>query len=412
MASTKSFKYIRLEEALKTIDNCVKCTTRVESVDLREACGRFLAEDVVSKTDLPPHDVAHFDGYALRSIDVASASPKSPIKLRIKTKVYPSTPKVEVIGPGEAAYITTGSLMPLNSDGILPVEAAIVDGEYLEVKYTVKPGEHVVKAGSDVRRGEVVLKRGHRLRAQDLSLLALIGYGRVKVLSRLKVGILPVGDELTDEYGEIKPGRVPCSHVLMVSCFVVKDCGEPMYLGVVPDNVDLIVEAIEKAASACDMIITISGASKGEKDLVDHAISRIDGSEIMFHGVMIRPGRQTGFAMVHGKPMIMLPGLSHSTIVGYQLIARRVMYRLMGLESIEMPMKASLACDFKLPPPKGFKKVVFVKIEEEANSYVAWPIVGDTALMSIPVKAHGYIVFDEGVDEVKRGRIVNVHLLL
>ena len=411
MVQARIFKYISLEEALSLIDDHVKSVLPIEDVSLPEAYGRFLAEDITSKVDLPLRDVAHFDGYALRSIDVTSASPRNPVKLRVKAKVYPSTSKIEVVGPGEAVYITTGSLMPLNADGILPVEASIVRDEYLEVKYAVKPGEHVIKAGSDVKRGELILRRGHRLRAQDLALLALIGYGKVKAYSKPKVGILPIGDELTDEYGEVRPGKIPCGHALMISSFVLRDGGTPLYLGITPDDVDLIAEAISKAADSCDMILTISGASKGEKDYVDHAISKIDEGKLVFHGVMTKPGRQTGFAIVKGKPMVMLPGLSHSTIVGYQLIAKRAMYRLMGLTVNEKPLKAVLASDLKLPSPKGFKRIIFMRVEERGECYLAWPIRGESALVSIPVRAYGYTIFNEGVENVREGSIINVYPL-
>lgn len=407
----RSFRYIRLEEALKRIDEQIRFTMPVEEVRICEAYNRFLAEDVVSKIDLPPYDVAHFDGYALRSCDVACASPVNPVMLKIKAKVFPSSTEMLSIDTGETAYVATGAAMPLGADSVLPVEAALVKGDHVEVKHAVKPGDHVIRAGSDVKRGDVILKRGHRLRGQDIALLALVGYSQVKVFSMPKVCIVPIGDELTEDYGTLKPGKVPCSHTLMISSFVLRDGGIPVYLGIVPDDVDTISETVAKASDRFDIILTISGASRGEKDLVCEAVSRIEGASIVFHGVMTRPGRQTGFALVKGKPLIMLPGLSHSTIVGYQLIARRVIYRLMGLRSDDLPLKARIACDLELPPPKGFKRVVFVRLEKGGDYYLAWPLKGESALISIPVKGHGYVIFNEGLDRVNEGSIVEVHLL-
>ncbi len=412
MTDSRKFKYIRLEDAIELIDRHVKCSLQIEEIDLANAYGRVLAEDIISKVDLPLYDMAHFDGYALRTSDVTSASPKSPVKLKVKAKIYPSTTKLESIGFGEAAYITTGSFMPVGADGILPVEAALVKGDVVEVKYAVKPGEHVIKAGSDVRRGECVLRRGHRLRGQDLALLALIGYGKVKVYSRPKVGILPIGDELTCNYGEVKVGKVPCGHLLMISSFVVRDGGIPISFDVTPDDIDAISNAISKAANKCDIILTISGASKGERDYVEDAIGKVDGGHVVFHGVMVKPGRQTGFALVKNKPLIMLPGLSHSTIVGYCMIARRALFRLMSLgEPWDKPLRAKMAMSFDLPPPKGFKRVVFMRVEKAGSDYLAWPIKGESALVSIPVRSHGYAVFDEGVERVNEGSIIDIQIL-
>jgi len=406
-----TIRYIKLEEALKAIDLHVKQPLPTEEVEISDAYGRFLAEDVISNIDVPPCDITHFDGYALRSIDVVEASPTNPVKLKIKARLYPSTKELVSLGPGEAAYVATGSPMPMGADGVLPVEASVVKGEYLEVKFKVRPGDHVIKAGSDVRRGEVVLRRGHRLRGQDLALLALMGFTKVKVFSRPKVCIIPVGDELTDEGNVLKLGEVPCSHALMISSFVLRDGGIPLRLARVPDDPSVISEAVIKAANSSDLVLTIGGASRGEKDLVSTAISRIEGARIVFHGIMTRPGRQTGFAVVNGKPLVMLPGLVQSTIVGYQLIARSIMFKLMGLEVDDLTIKAKMACNLKLPQPKGFKRVVFVKLDRDGSSYRAWPLLGESALLSIPVRAHGYALFGEGLDYVEKDSMIDVCLL-
>ncbi len=408
---SRAIKYIRLEEALKAIDSHVKQSLPAEEVDIFDAYGRFLAEDVISKIDVPPCDVAHFDGYALRCSDVERASPVSPIRLKIKARLYPSTKEPISLGPGEAAYVATGSPMPVGADGVLPVEASVVRGEYLEVRHGVRPGDYVVKAGSDVRRGEVVLRKGHRLRGQDLAMLALMGLAKVKVLSRPRVCIVPIGDELTDEVGALKLGEVPCSHALMISGFVLRDGGVPLRFSRVPDDASLISEAVVKAASSSDLVLTIGGASKGEKDLVATAISKIDEAKIVFHGVMTRPGRQTGFAVVNGKPLVMLPGLVQSTIVGYQLIARSVMFKLMGLRVDDLAIKAKMACDLRVPQPKGFKRIVFVRLESDGSDYRAWPLIGESPLLSIPVKANGYVIFGEGLEYVEKDSMVDVYLL-
>jgi molybdenum cofactor synthesis domain-containing protein len=406
-----TIKYIKLEECLKAIDSHVRQSLPVEEVGISDAYGRFLAEDVISNIDVPSCDIAHFDGYALRSSDVAQASPANPIRLKIKARLYPSTKELISLGPGEAAYITTGSPMPAGADGVLPVEASVVKGEYLEVRYRVRPGDHVIKAGSDVKQGEVILRRGHRLRGQDIALLALMGFTKVKVFSKPRVCIIPIGDELADESRVLKPGEVPCNHALMIGSFASRDGGVPLYFARVPDDPFLISEAVLRAASSSDLVLTIGGASRGEKDLVSTAISRIDGAKIVFHGMMTRPGRQTGFAVVDGKPLVILPGLVQSTIIGYQLIARSVMFKLMGLEVNDLTTKARMACDLRLPQPRGFKRVVFVELERNGNCYRAWPLIGESALLSIPVRAHGYVLFDEGLDGVEKDCVVDVHLL-
>lgn len=144
-----TIKYMRLGECLKAIELHVRQSLPVEEVEISNAYGRFLAEDVISNIDVPPCDIAHFDGYALRSNEVAQASPTNPAKLKIKARLYPSTKELISLGPGETAYVATGAPMPLGADGVLPVEASVVKGEYLEVRYGVRPGEHVIKAGSD-----------------------------------------------------------------------------------------------------------------------------------------------------------------------------------------------------------------------------------------------------------------------
>ncbi|MDI9619540.1 MAG: molybdopterin molybdotransferase MoeA [Candidatus Nezhaarchaeota archaeon] len=412
MIQTNNIRYIKLEDAYDIINKFLEPKGVIDVVPLQDAYDRLLAEDVVSKLSLPLSDVAHFDGYAIRSIDVASASPKTPVKLKIRGRAYPSTSNRGTLSPGEAIYVSTGSLMPLNADCVLPVEASIVKGDELEVKYAVKPFEHVVKAGSDVKSGEEVLRRGHRLRGQDLTLLAFMGYGNLKVLSKPRVAVIPVGDELTDNFGEVKPGKTPCGHALMISSFVLRDGGIPIRFRVVPDNVNMIAKNLVEAARTCDIIITISGVSKGERDFVPRALKDICKGEILFHGIMIRPGRQTGLGLVEGKPVVMLPGLVHSTITGYHLVAKRAMYRLMGLEAGERPLKAVLASDLDLPQPRGFKRLVFMRLEDDGSRHLAWPLKGESALLSIPVRAHGYSVFNEGFERIDEGTVINVYPIL
>lgn len=408
-----SFKYISVEEAQRIIDKLVSQPLGVEDVDISSAYRRVLAEDVVSRVDVPTHDVTHFDGYALRTSDVRGASPSSPVKLRIKGRAYPSTPKPDVIDAGEALYVTTGSWLPVNADGVLPVEAAIVREGYLEVKYAVKPGEHVIKAGSDVKRGEVILRRGSRLRGQDLTLLTLLGYGKVKVYRRPKVGVISVGDELTEDYEHVEPGKTPNGHALMICSFVERDGGVSMNMGIVRDDPEEIKEVVGKALESCDVVVTISGASKGEKDYVEGVLNELGEPGVVFHGLKIKPGRQTGFAMVGSKPIVMLPGLCHSTIVGYQVVASRVIRNMLGLIfDHEKPLKVKVAVDVKLPQPKGFKRVLFMRVESVEGELLAWPLMGESALVSIPVRAYGYVVFSEGLEEVPKGSLVDLYPLM
>jgi molybdenum cofactor synthesis domain-containing protein len=305
------FSYIYVSEAWEKISNANISLLGSELIPTSEALGRTLSRDIVSPIRLPGNDLAHYDGYAIRSMDTVDAD-VNPVLLHVVDKAYPDQPARITVGEREACYITTGSPLPNGADSILAMEMARSVGDsQIQVRERVTHGEHVTHAGTDVKEGEVVIPRGKKLRFQDIILLSLLKVETVEVCKKPMVSILSIGDELV--------GRVN-THSLLLCHWVQLYGGVPIDLGIARDNITEIKNRVKEAVTKTDVLLTIGGCSMGEKDLVGDALRSVGKPGLILHGLKVKPGRVSGFGVLMGKPIIMLPGLIQSTVVGFYFL--------------------------------------------------------------------------------------------
>jgi molybdopterin molybdotransferase len=405
--------YMSVDEAVKTMMTGAHIKPNFEAVPTCEAYGRVLAEGIEAPMSLPPRDSSHFDGYAIRSEDTLHASVASPVFLRVIGRIYPGERALKKVNPGEAYYITTGAFLPEGTNTVIAVEATVIDERAtIRINKTVQSSEHVIPAGKDVKKGEIILKKGHVLRAQDNGLLIALRISKVKVVKRPVVAIISTGDELTDRI-ETDPIKVVSSHSLIVSKLVMEAGGVPVDLGIAPDNIIRISEKIGEGLRKADMILTIGGCSAGEKDFVTRAIDSMGKPGVMVHGIKRKPGRVSGLGIINGKPIVMLPGLIQSTIVGFHVFALPLIRLASGLPTTNsLPaITAKIAEEVSFKSFTPFQQVTFVKIKRAQDGFIAEPILGDSSLLSIPVKASGFIVTPEHKSIIKKWEEVEVHLI-
>jgi molybdenum cofactor synthesis domain-containing protein len=410
----RKLSYLGVDEAVKKIVTTVNIKPEFEVVPIHKAYGRVLVEDVVSGVDVPPSDISHFDGYAIRAEDAVHASVASPVSLKVIGRIYPGERVEKGVNPGEAYYITTGSFLPESADAVIMVEAtAIVEKDIIKICKTMKPGENVIPAGEDVKKDETVFKKGHVLRAQDIGFLAVLRSGKVKVFRKPVVAIISSGDELINPMEENDPDKIVNSHSLVVSKLIMEIGGIPLDLGIVSDNLIKIKEKIEGGLQKADMILTIGGCSVGKKDFVLRAINQIGKPGVIVHGIKRKPGRVSGVGVIKGKPIVMLPGLIQSTIVGFHVLALPLIRLASGLPATNLlqTRRAKIAKDVAFKKFIPFQQVTFVKINIEKDQVIAQPIIGESNLISIPVKASGFIVTPGHKPIIKKGEEVEVHLL-
>lgn len=333
----RTFKLTSYPEALeKLFKTFLEKSIDQEIVPVEESIDRVLAEDIVADVDLPPTDIAMVDGYAVKSKDVVKASIKKPILLKVIGKLYPWSSWTDAkLADGQAVYVTCGAPIPNGADAVIMVENTILHNEKIEIRKPVRKGENIAHAGEDVKRGSLLLKKGSLLRPQDVGILAGLGIRKIKVFKKPRVAIIATGNELI-ELNRKDPTRIVDNYALIISGLISKIGGGPARLGISPDDLQETKNKISEALENADIVVTIGGCSVGERDFVPDAINALGPPGVLIHGIKVKPGRVTGFGMVGGKPVVMLPGLFASTMAGFYLILAPLIGLYTGLKSGNM----------------------------------------------------------------------------
>lgn len=367
---------------------------RLPAVDLplREAHGLTLAEEVRAPIDLPPFASSAMDGYAVRAVDVANASPARPAALRIAGRVEMGKRPEAVVGHDEAVAVPTGGMVPDGADAVIPVERCIVEDARVLVSAGVERGRHVRPAGEDLRAGEVLVAAGRRLMAPDLGLLASAGPASVKVVRRARVGIVSTGDELEEPGGPLQDGRVYDANAFTLHGAVVDGGAEPIALGRVGDDAAALLDVVRSGVADVDVVVSSGGVSVGERDPVRGAF---DGTEVTFVDVAMQPGKPQAFGMIEGRPFFGLPGNPASVFVSFEVFVRPALMTMMGRPPFRPEVEARLATEIVGPR----EKTVFarVRVHREAGGWVAAATGGRQSNLLGPVsRANGLAIVPAG----------------
>ncbi len=328
---------LSVSEAQFRLISFLPSPTYTEEVPLSESDGRVLAERVLAPHDLPPFTNSSMDGFALRSVDVQSASPESPVDLRVVADLPAGREANGIfIGPGQAARIMTGAPLPEGADAVVAVEdtdqatrrsAALPSS--VRVFRAVSPGESVRPAGMDVRAGEVIFDPGHRLRPADVGVLAMLGISQVRVYPLPRCAIFSSGDELIPPSLPLTPGKIYESNSVMLEALLRRERVRVTFLGILPDRMEAIRDALERAVQGgADLILSTAGVSVGVFDWVRKVLE--EAGELEFWRVNVRPGKPLLVGRYRQVPFIGLPGNPVSAFVGFELFVRPALARLSG----------------------------------------------------------------------------------
>ncbi|NIP67344.1 hypothetical protein GWN63_06525 [Candidatus Bathyarchaeota archaeon] len=411
----RRLSYITVEEAFNRIGDATSLDSLdSDTISIHEACGRVLAQNMISGANIPPRDMSHFDGFAIKAADTKDASVENPAYFEVIGKIYPGQRPKNEVHHGEAYYITTGALLPKGADSVIRVEATKrVSENRIEVRTRIDLYEHVVRRGSDIEKGQPILSRGHRLRAQDLTMLATLGVETVEVVKRPRVAIICVGDELTDQPRETRPGKIFNSLRHMTSTMIQECGGMPVYLGIVPDNVVKIQERLKEGLSRADMLLLVGGTSMGKKDVTPEAINSVGEPGVIVHGIKRKPGRVSGFAVVRDKPVVLLPGLCQSTVIGFYTFAFPLILVIGGLSltDSQLTLKAKITKPISFETFIPFEHVTFVNVKRTKQGYLADPLFGESNSIGALVNANAFIITPPKKATVNAGEEVEVNLL-
>jgi molybdopterin molybdotransferase len=382
-----------VDKALELAINNFDLNLTVEIINVEQAVGRILADNVISDKDYPEFDQAFYDGYAIRSIDTEHAKNGVPVKLKIVGRMDTNDkPEKFILKSGETVFVVSGAPLPIGADAVIRLEEAEVDNNYVIVKRRVSPGETVVMKGYDFRHGDIILSKGTLLRPQDVGLAMELGITRLKVYRKIKIGIISVGSDLLERASNGIP--YPDNYSQIVASYLKLFGFDTQYYGIINDNKEEIRNNILKTIKENDAVLVIGGVSVSSNDLVPDVLNEI--GKIIFHGLRISPGKVSGFAIVNEKPVFMIPGHIGSTIAAlFLIVIPTLFYKLTGIRDPYMKVKAKLIGDIEAKPGSYALRTVILKYID--GRYEAKPVykqLGGSPFLTLLTEANGFIIVE------------------
>ncbi len=369
-----------------------------EDVPLAAALGRVLANTVAAPLDVPPFDRSGVDGFALRASDTEGASETSPKRLALNGEVIVCghAPKIEV-APGTATAIATGGVVPRGADSVVMIEhTELIEtgaAPVIEIRRTSAPGQFIAYAGSDIARGETLLRRGAPIGSREIGMLAACGLATVPVVRKPKVAVLSTGDELVAPGGALKSAQVFDSNGAILAAAIAEAGGEAVAYGAFPDNATTLEGAMREALRACDMLVLSGGTSKGAGDLSHRVVSNLGKPGILVHGVALKPGKPLCLAVADGKPVIVLPGFPTSAIFTFHTFVAPVIRARTGLAP-EVARALTAKVPLRIPSELGRQEFVMVSLIEGADGPIAFPTAKGSGSVTAFSQADGFLQID------------------
>jgi molybdopterin molybdotransferase len=327
---------LRVDKAREAIRSCLRPIAETESVPVREALGRVLAQDIVPAIDVPAHDNSAMDGYALR---LSENEAYEEIGAALAGKPFQGK-----VGPGQCVRIMTGAVMPQGTDTVVIQESIRKENQKIVIPVGQKRGQNVRASGEDLRTGVAVLAPGKWLRPAELGLIASLGIAEVKVRRKLRVAFFSTGDELASIGATLKEGEVYDSNRYTLHGMLERLGVEIADLGVVRDDPAALEAAFAKASREHDVVITTGGVSVGEADFVKQLMAKL--GEVLFWKIAMRPGRPMAFGRIGGAYLFGLPGNPVAVMVTFYQFVRHALLFLSGRnEGLETPLLQANAAE-------------------------------------------------------------------
>jgi molybdopterin molybdotransferase len=379
-----------------------------ETIPINDAFGRILAEDLISRQDIPDFSKSTMDGFAVLASSTFGASDGNPALLRLAGSVSMGKAPDFSIQPGEAGRILTGGMLPSGADSVVMSEhTEVLDENTIEVYRSVAPLSNVIERGEEFSRGDLVMTRGIRLRAQELALLAAMGEQEVAVFKHPVVGIISTGDEVVPVNAEIEPGQVRDMNTFALIGLCKQAGAVPVSFGIVPDRRDALLLVCTRALEGCDMVVVSGGSSIGSRDYTIDVLTALHDSRIFIHGVAISPGKPTILAKAQGKAVWGLPGHVVSAMVVFDALILPFIEHIAGCAAHKKPtIPARLTRN--IASVQGRVDFVRVQLEEKDGELWADPVLGKSGVIRTMVKADGLIRIDLNEEGLDQGIVVGV----
>jgi molybdopterin molybdotransferase len=412
------FNVLPPDAARELLFSQLTATLPSEKLATNQALGRVTAVSLDAPHPLPAFRRSTMDGYAVRAADTYGAGEVLPAFLEVVGEVPMGRAAGIVLGPGQAAVVHTGGMIPGTADAVVQIEHTQVAGEpagaagryEIEVFKAVAVGQNVLQVGEDVAEGSRILPSGHLLRPQDLGGLLALGITQVTVSRQPRVAILATGDEVVPPEQPAGPGQIRDINSYTVAGQAEQAGGIPLLQGIIPDRFDALKEAAVAALAAADMLVLSAGSSVSARDMTVQVIEELGEPGVLLHGVATRPGKPTIVAVVAGKPVLGLPGNPVSAMIQFDMFGVPAIYRLQG---VNQPPRRGLVwarLSQNIASESGREDYVPARLSDGRDGLTATPVFGKSNLIYTLVNADGLIKIPLNKAGVGAGEWVEVRL--
>ena len=394
-----------LETGLNTLRQEISPVTETEFVELNSCCGRVLATDVVSPINVPSHNNSAMDGYALRLADLAESS-----CLPLAGQSLAGHPFSGELPTGHCIRIMTGASIPAGADTVVMQEQTeAADAGILFNKSPGITGSNIRLAGEDIKEGCQVFTKGHRIRPQDVGLLASLGVPKLSVFRRVRVAVFSTGDELKLPGETLGTGDIYDSNRFSVRAMLERLGAEVIDMGRIPDDMEQLRQAFNTADASADAVITSGGVSVGDADFVKDILNEL--GETSFWKLAIKPGKPFAFGTLPDSYFFGLPGNPVSATVTFQQLAAPALLHMMGATP-QKPIQIKAVCNTRLkksPGRRDFQRGILTTNDSGQPEVVSTGSQGSGILRSMSM-ANCYIVLPEAQGTIEAGETVTVEL--
>ncbi len=386
----------------------------VEEVDIKITLHRFLAEEIIAPDNLPGFNRSAMDGYAIRAEDSFGATGSLPSYLKIIGEIKMGVRPEFKINPGVAVKISTGGMLPEGANAVMMVEyTENIGNNTIEARRSISPWENVIREDEDLKTGEIILRKGHRLRPQDIGVLAGIGKTNIKIYRKPKIAIISTGNEIIPAKEKPLISQVRDINSYTLGACIEEAGGAPVYRGIIKDEVILLEQEIKKTIKEdkTEAVIISGGSSVGVRDITLEVLNRLGKPGVLIHGVSVKPGKPTILAIADNRPIFGLPGHPVSAMIIFDLFVRPLISWLHGGEynyNSAKEIEAELICN--MVSDSGREDYVRVFVYKEGEKFYAEPILGKSGLISTMVRASGLIKIGLNIEGLEKGSKVVVKL--
>lgn len=400
---------------------CAHLETRSETVLLDDALERVLSCDVTALVDVPGFDRSNVDGFAVRAVDTFGAEELDPVSMVVSEVVLAAgqiPPDGFEVVTGVAVPIATGAVVPRRADAVVMVEDSEPDDGVVRVSRAAVPGGNISFAGSDIGRGEVVLRRGTRLSPRETGVLAAVGVERIEVVRRPRVAVISTGNEIVAPGDSIGIGEVYDSNQRVLLDSIAELGCEPRACGIVPDDeerLESLLGSLLSGADAVDVVVLSGGTSKGEGDVNARVVERLAGRHpkspgVVVHGVALKPGKPVLLSVVAEVPIIVLPGFPTSAVFTFHEFVAPLLRRLSGLRN-EIKRSVDAVAPMRINSVPGRTEYSLVDLVEGPHGLAAYPLGAGSGSVTAFGRADGFIRIPATTEYVAEGDQLTVTLI-